>query len=242
MRINQKLAAAGASTLLVVGLGACTGDGGDAGPTQRELTAAERLAAAKSTLDAASSVRLKLTSADVPKNASGVVAAEGVGAHPPAFKGTFKVSLSGIQADAEVTSVDGEVWAKLPLVPGTNKIDPKTFNIPDPAMLFSTDQGLTNLLPATQDPTMGEQTRKGAEVLTTVKGTLPGSAVVDLFLIGDRSGTFDATYALTGTNELREVSLVGPFFGTGTKSTYNLALDQYNQPVTITKPGTSTKP
>lgn len=236
MRINQTLAAAGAAILLVAGLGACTDDGGDAAPTQRELTAAERLAAAKTTLDAASSVRLKLTSADVPKDARGVVAADGVGAHPPAFKGTFKVTLNGVQANAEVTSVDGEVWAKLPLVPGTNKIDPTTFGIPDPAVLFSTDKGLTSLLPATQSPTMGEQTRKGAEVLTTVKGTLPGDAVVDLFLIGDRNGTFDATYALTEQNELREVSLVGPFFGTASKSTYNLALDQYNEPVTITKP------
>lgn len=236
MRINQTLAAAGAAFLLVAGLGACTDDDGDAAPTQRELTAAERLAAAKTTLDDASSVRLKLTSADVPKDAKGVVAADGVGAHPPAFKGTFKVTLNGIQADAEVTSVDGEVWAKLPLVPGTNKIDPKTFGIPDPAVLFSTDKGLTSLLPATQSPTMGEQTRKGAEVLTTVTGTLPGDAVVDLFLIGDRNGTFDATYALTEQNELREVSLVGPFFGSTSKSTYNLALDQYNEPVTITKP------
>ncbi len=236
MRINQTLAAAGAAFLLVAGLGACTDDDGDAAPTQRELTAAERLAAAKTTLDDASTVRLKLTSADVPKDAKGVVAADGVGAHPPAFKGTFKVTLNGIQGDAEVTSVDGEVWAKLPLVPGTNKIDPKTFGIPDPAVLFSTDKGLTSLLPATQSPTVGEQTRKGAEVLTTVTGTLPGDAVVDLFLIGDRNGTFDATYALTEQNELREVSLVGPFFEGAPKSTYNLALDQYNEPVTITKP------
>ncbi len=236
MRIHQKLAAVGVSTVLVAGLGACTDDGGDAGPTQRALTAAERLGAAKSTLDAASSVRLKLTSEDMPKGVSGVVAADGVGAHPPAFKGTFKVALQGVQADAEVTSVDGEVWAKLPFVPGTNKIDPKTFGIPDPAVLFSPDQGLTTLLPATKSPTLGEQTRKGTEVLTTITGTLPGDAVVDLFLIGDRSGTFDATYALTDTNELREVSLVGPFFGSTSKSTYNLVLDQYNQPVTITKP------
>lgn len=236
MRINQKLATAGLSALLVAGLSACSGDGADDGPTQRELSAAERLAAAKTTLDAATSVHLKLTSADVPEGASGVVSADGVGAHPPAFKGTFKVALRGIQADAEVTSVDGEVWAKLPLVPGTNKIDPKTFGIPDPAVLFSPDKGLTNLLPATKDPAFGEQTRKGSEVLTTIKGSLPGSAVVDLFLIGDRNGTFDATYAVTDSNQLRDVALVGPFFGSDTKSTYTLTLDQYNQPVTITKP------
>ena len=235
MRIHKQLAAVGVSALLVASLGACSGDGDKPSPTERTLTAADRLAAAKTTLDAASSVRLKLTSDGVPKDATAVVAADGVGAHPPAFKGTFKVSLRGVPADADVTSVNGEVWAKLPFVPGTNKIDPKTFGIPDPATLFSPEKGLTNLLTATKSPTMGKQTRKGTEVLTTITGTLPGDAVVDLFLIGDRAGTFDATYSVTDSNELRDVSLVGPFFGS-TKSTYSLVLDQYNQPVTITKP------
>jgi lipoprotein LprG len=137
MRINEKLATTALAALLAVGLAGCSGDGGQSGPTQRELTAAERLSAAKATLDAAPSVHLALTSEGVPQNASGVVSADGWGAHPPAFKGTFKVSLTGIQADAQVTSVDGEVWAKLPLVPGINKIDPKTYGIPDPAVLFS---------------------------------------------------------------------------------------------------------
>ena len=236
MRINKKFAATGLAALLAVGLSGCSGDGGQSGPTQRELTAAERLSAAKKTLDAAPSVHLALTSEGVPQNASGVVSADGWGAHPPAFKGTFKVSLKGIQADAQVTSVDGEVWAKLPFVPGTNKVDPKTFGIPDPAVLFSPDKGLTNLLPATASPTLGRQTRKGSEVLTTITGTVPGSAVADLFLIGDRNGTFEATYALTKDNQLREVGLVGPFFGSATTSTYTLTLDQYGQPVTITKP------
>jgi lipoprotein LprG len=236
MRINQKLAATGLAALLAVGLSGCSGDAGRSGPTQRELTAAERLSAAKTTLDSAPSVHLTLASEGVPQDASGVVSADGWGAHPPAFKGTFKVSLKGIRADAQVTSVGGEVWAKLPLIPGTNKVDPKTFGIPDPAVLFAPDQGLTSLLPATVNPTLGHQTRKGSEVLTTVTGTVPGSAVVDLFLIGDRNGTFEATYALTKDNQLRQVGLVGPFFGSAATSTYTLTLDQYGQPVTITKP------
>ena len=237
MRTMGKIAAAVLSALCVAGVAACTGDGDAARPTQQaELTAAQRLAAAKEKVDAASTVRLKLASSNVPKGASGVVSADGVGAHPPAFKGTFKVSLSGVPADAELTSVGGEVWAKLPLVPGTNKIDPATFGLPDPAVLFSTDKGITTLLTATQSPTVGEKTRKGSEVLTTVKGTIPGTAVVDLFLIGDRNGTFDAAYGLTDSQELRTVALTGPFFGPGTTSTYSLTLDQYNAPVTIEKP------
>ena len=125
------------------------------------------------------------------------MSADGWGKHPPAFKGTFKVTLNGVQADAEITSLDGEVYAKLPLIPGTNKIDPKTFGLPDPAVLFSPDQGLTTLLTATTSPVAGDKVRQGSEVLSTITGSLPGKAVTDLFLIGDSSGTFSVTYGLT---------------------------------------------
>jgi lipoprotein LprG len=236
MRITGKLVAAALSACCVLTVAACSGDPEGTSPTQTELSPAQRLAAAKAKVDASPTVHLKLDSANVPDGSSGVVSADGWGKHPPAFKGTFKVILRGIQADAEITSLDGEVYAKLPLIPGTNKIDPKTFGLPDPAILFSPDKGLTTLLTATQSPVAGDKVRAGSEVLTTIKGTVPGSAVADLFLIGDRNGTFDVTYALTDDQQLRQVTITGPFFGPGTTSTYTLTLDQYGKPVTITKP------
>ena len=57
--------------------------------------------------------------------------------------------------------------------------------------------------------------RQGSEVLSTIKGSLPGKAVTDLFLIGDSSGTFSVTYGLTDSQELRQVVITGPFFGAG---------------------------
>lgn len=237
MHVRRTLAAAGLAALSLTGVAACTGEGDTPAPTQRaELTPAERLAAAKAKLDAAPSVHLKLASTNVPEGATGVVSADGWGKHPPAFKGTFTLTLKGISADAQVTSVGGEVWAKLPLVPGTNKIDPKTFGVPDPAVLFSPDKGLTSLLTATAAPTAGGQVRQGSEVLSTITGSVPGSAVADLFLVGDRNGTFATTYGLTDGQELRQVAIVGPFFGAGTSSTYTLVLDQYGAPVTIETP------
>jgi lipoprotein LprG len=172
----------------------------------------------------------------VPKGATGVVSGEGVGTHPPAFKGTFKITVAGVPADAEITSVGGEVWAKLPLVPGTNKIDPAQFGLPDPASFLSPETGITSLLPATKDPVKGDPVRLGSEVLTRISGSLPGSAVVDLLRIGDRNGTFAVTYALTDANQVRQVTITGPFFGAGTTSTYTLVLDRYGEPVTISKP------
>lgn len=235
MRTPGKLAAAVLSALCVVSVASCSSDG-DPAPEQTQLSPAQRLAAAKAKVDAAPSVHLRLTGTNLPEGASGVVSADGWGKHPPAFKGTFKVSLKGIQADAEITSLDGQVYAKLPLIPGTNPIDPEQYGLPDPAVLFSPDKGLTTLLTATTSPTAGGQVRQGSEVLTTIKGTVPGKAVTDLFLIGDSSGSFTATYGLTDSQELRQVAIAGPFFGAGSASTYTLTLDQYGQPVTITKP------
>lgn len=236
MRTRVKLAAAVLTALCATGLAACTSDGDDSNPGPTPPSAAQRLATAKTKVDEAPSVHLKLDSSGVPDDASGVTAGDGWGAHPPAFKGTLKGVFSGIPADVEIISVDGEVYAKLPLFPGMNKIDPKAFGVPDPATLFSTDRGLSSLLTATQSPTEGEKTRSGSEVLTTIKGTIPGSNVVDLFLIGDRNGTFQATYGLTDADELRQVAVTGPFFGSGTSSTYTMTLDQYGTPVTIEKP------
>jgi lipoprotein LprG len=237
MRISGRLAAALVAVGCVLGSASCSGDDASKNPTQQaELTPAQRLALAKKKVDAAPSVHLRLTSANVPAGASGVVSADGWGKHPPAFKGTFKITLQGVPADADITSLNGEVYAKLPLIPGTNKIDPGAFGLPDPAVLFSPDKGLTTLLTVTTAPTAGGQVRKGSEVLTTIKGTLPGARVADLFLIGDRTKTFAVSYSLTDAHELREVALSGPFFGAGTSSTYTLTLDQYGKPVTIEKP------
>jgi lipoprotein LprG len=44
------------------------------------------------------------------------------------------------------------------------------------------------------------------------------------------------SYALTDANQVRQVTITGPFFGAGTTSTYTLVLDRYGEPVTISKP------
>ena len=236
MRILGRLAAAALAVVCLTTTAACTGSGDTPSPTQSAPSAEQRLAAAKAKVDAAPSVHLGLASKDVPDGTNGIISADGWGAHPPAFKGTFKVRLGGIEGDAEITSVDGVVYAKLPFVPGTREVDPASLGLPDPATLFSPDAGLTSLMTKTVSPTIAGQVRAGSEVLTTITGTIPGAAVVDLFMIGDRNGTFDVTYGLTEDDELRQVTLTGPFFGAGTSSSYVLTLDQYGEPVTITAP------
>ena len=238
MRITGKLAAAVLSGLCVVSVASCSSDPQGASSSQAQQSPAQQLAAAKTKVDAAPSVHLKLASANVPQGASGVVSADGWGKHPPAFKGTFKVTLKGVQADAEITSIGGEVYAKLPLIPGTNKIDPADFGLPDPADLFSPDQGLTTLLTATTVPDRGRQGAPGLRGALDDHGHPAGQG---RHRPVPQSATAAAPSPSTyGADRLRRSCarscIVGPFFGAGTTSTYTLTLDQYGQPVTIAKP------
>ena len=77
---------------------------------------------------------------------------------------------------------------------------------------------------------LGERARSGSSVLQTVSGSLPGRALAGLLAIGEPDATFAATYGLTDPgNELRTVTLTGPFFR-GSTSTYTLTLDRYGEP------------
>jgi lipoprotein LprG len=120
--------------------------------------------------------------------------------------------------------------------PGYNKIDPATYGAPNPAQLFNKQTGITSLIGKTQAPKKGGQVRDGSDVLTTYTGTVPGTAVADLFVIGDRSGTFDVTYGVTTPGkQLRSVVLSGPFYA-GSTATYTLGLKNLAEPVAITRP------
>ncbi len=222
------------TALLGLALSGCTGGGSNPAPTTSAPTAAERLAAAKADVDRAPSMHLTLTSRDLPQDVTGVVSADGWGKHPPAFKGTFQVKVKGVAADAQVVAVDGKTYAKLPFVQIFREVTPASIGAPDPARLFDPDSGLTSLLTATQAPVFGERTRKGAEVLQTITGTLDGKLITDLLATGNGTGSYRVTYGLTDAWQLRSVAITGPFFGAD--STYELTFDRYGEPVEIVRP------
>lgn len=215
-------------------VGGCTQ--GQPKPDATEQSPAQRLATAKAKVDQSPSMHLVLDSKDLPQDVSGVIGADGYGKHPPAFKGTFKVKTGRTQASVDVVAVEGKVYTKLPFTSLYVDVDPKTLGAPDPASLFAPATGITSLLTATQSPVKGEPVRKGSEVLATIKGSLPGARIADLLVVGDRSGTFAATYGITDPGgELRSVELTGPFYA-GAPSTYLVTLDKYGEPVDVSKP------
>ncbi len=221
-----------AGMTLLVALTACTGGS----PAGTAATPPERLAAAKAAMDRAGSVHLVLTSRDIPSSAGGVLGADGVGTHAPAFKGTLDARLAGVQASVDVVSVGSALYLKLPFSSQFVRADPAKYNAPDPSRLFAAQGGLSSLLTSTTGPKLGDRTRSGSSVLQTVSGSLPGRALAGLLAIGEPDATFTATYGLTDPgNQLRTVTLTGPFFR-GSTSTYTVTLDRYGDPVEIRKP------
>lgn len=210
--------------------------GSDEAAQVKAPTAAARLAAAKVKADTAKFIHLTLRSSGVPESVNGVLGADGTGTHAPAFKGTLDARIGGFGVKVDVVAIDRLLYVKLPFASDFVQADPKTYNASDPAQLFATTGGITSLLTATTSLTEGKQTRVGADVLTTITGTLPGVSVKRLLNIGDAAKTFKVAYGITDPGgELRTVTMTGPFYKPAT-STYVLTLDKYGAPVDISKP------
>lgn len=223
--------------LLAAGL-LISGCSGSSDPSDGGDTAglADRLAAAKTTIDDAETVSIKLATKSLPDGITGLLSAEGKGNHSPAFTGTVTVVTGGASLGAEVIAVDGLVFAETGFLPGFTKIDPAQLKAPDPASLLSADDGITQILVETDDLAEGEQSRDGKDVLTTITGTLPGSVVRKIIPSAEAAGTFDVTYRLDDDDELRDTTLTGKFYPGGGKVSYTVTLGTSDTPVTIEAP------
>ena len=216
-------------------LAGCSGNGDDEGGQSQE-SPAQALDAARDRLVTSPAVTFTLESEGLPGKAVGVSAAEGTGLFtPPSFKGTLNATIRGVTGTVDVIAVEQDVYLKF-FTPGYAKIDPKDYGAPNPAQLFDQQTGVTSLVDKTSDPARGAKQRDGSDVLDTFTGTVPGSAVAELFVIGDKSGTFDITYGVTDTDhELRKVVLEGPFYA-GSTATYTLHLERLAEAVAISRP------
>lgn len=228
-RLTFSLLAALLAVTAVVG---CSGDK-KAGDKDGDLTPTERLAAAKDSMDQAEFIGFTLATQKLPDGLDGLLTAKGTGTHDPAFTGTVKVQTD-LTIDAKLIALDGKVYAELPFL-GWTDIDPADYGAPDPADLMDTDKGLSSLLTALTDVKEGDQQRNGSEILTTIKGQLPGDAVKAVFPSAG-SDNFDASFTLSDDNELRSAKISGPFYEGKDDVTYTIDLDLDAPSVDIKKP------
>lgn len=213
-------------------LSACGGAGATA------LSADQAITEAKQHLDQTSGVHFNLTSSEVPAGVTTVSAADGTLTRAPAFQGTITVPIHGLTVTVDVISVDGTTWAKIPLVPGYQQIDPGDYGAPDPGSLLDPTTGISSLLPATTEVTTGLSHRGGEgnrSVLTDYHGTVPASAVAHL--IPGSAGDFGATYTIDDQGYLSQAVLTGHFNGEAhPASTYTVTVSDYGTDQQISAP------
>ncbi len=217
------------AALLVVVLVGCSGI--DA-PSDDQAPA-DRLAEAKQSFDEADYVGFTLATEELPSGLEGLLSAEGVGTHAPAFKGEVEVQTA-LDIIAPLIAVDGDVYAQLPFA-GWSELDPAAYGAPDPAELMDKQSGISSLFTATRGLSDGESERSGEKVLTSIEGTLPGEAVKQVF---PSSGTddFAVTYTLTGENALDKITVSGPFYAGFADVTYTIDLNLDAESVEIEAP------
>jgi lipoprotein LprG len=220
--------------LLLAALTACSGGSGDSGET-----AAQLLARAKKTLDGAPTAHFVLSSTGAPATGTVLTGGEGDIQRPASFQGALKVQVGGTAVDVRIVSVDHTVYAQLPLTSGYSVVDPATFGVGDPGALLDPRTGISQLLTAAQNPQLGDEKRVGGEVVREVTGDLPGSLVQQLLTSKDPAKPVHARFSVvTGSGQLRQVVLTGPFFTATQDGTYTLQLSKYGAGVSITAPPT----
>lgn len=195
------------------------------------------LAAAKQQIDQADTLHFQVAGTDLPTSGSYLVNATGSAKRPASFSGQFRVALGGLAATIKVVSIDGTLWAKLPLRDTYTKTDPATLGVTDPADLLDPKKGLSSFITAAKQPQNKGQSRAGKEVLTQITATLPASVVGRFLLVANDKGTIQATFFVESeTSQLRKATFRGPFYDEKTITTYTVVLDRYGEPVDIKAP------
>lgn len=205
------------------------GDGGGGDP-------AERLEAARAELDDATSIELALETDELPSGVDGIISAEGVGTHAPAFDGTAQVRAFGLTGDVPIVAVGGEVYVKMPFKSDYEQFDLAKYDAPDPAELLSTESGLTSMITALDEIEAGETELDGETKVTPITGVLPGGVVRKLFPSVEASDEFDVTFRLDANDTLRDATITGPFYPGADDLTYTISLTTSDERVDISVP------
>ena len=227
------------SSLIALALAASmfvAGCGGEERRRPTQPTPTEVMQTAKKKFDDASSVHIALSTTSTPSSGNGVLGATGDVTHDPAFKGDVKVVLSGLTATVPITSVDGKVYAKLPLQTKYSVIDPGEYGAPDPADFADPENGLSGLLTKIDGLKKGSKKRSGDTIVTTYTGNLPGAAVKKIIPSASAKQTYKTSVGIDDKGYAKTVKVTGTFFTGNDDVTYDVKFDSYDKGVKITAP------
>ncbi|TDE00089.1 LppX_LprAFG lipoprotein [Jiangella asiatica] len=235
MRVTaRRIAAALLATATTLALAGCSGDDdGDGGGDDPQA----QLDTAADLLNEASSVRFTVEGEDLPDDGTVVLGAEGVAVPPASFEGDIRIRAGALPATVAVVSVDGQLWAQLPLTNGFAEVDAEELGFGDPGLLIDPDEGVSQLLTSGSEVTAGDQVRIDGEVYDQVESVLPGELVGRILAIADPTAEVQAVWALdSDSGHLRQATLTGPFYEGGDEQSYSVQLDDYDEPAEISAP------
>jgi hypothetical protein len=199
--------------------------------------AATLLRQAKAAFDSTPAFHMQLSSQGTPGSGLVLTGASGDAVRPDGFTGTLDVEENGLPVQVGVISTGGHFYAKLPFTGAYVVTDPAQYGFSDPGKLLDPDTGISSLLPATEDPTIGSSTRYNGETLQEVDGTLPGQKLAAVLIDADPSQPVSVTYGIDlSTHQVRTVDLTGPIDQAGHDSTYHLVITDYGESVRVTPP------
>ncbi|WP_369137314.1 LppX_LprAFG lipoprotein [Modestobacter versicolor] len=208
--------------------------------SEPEESATDLLDRARTTLDEAATAHFVLDSEGAPSTGTTLVGGEGDIARPASFAGVLEVTALGGTIEVDVVSVDGTVYAQLPFAQSYSVVDPAQFGVGDPGALLDPDTGISQLLAGAQEAALGEERRVDGEVVREVTATIPGDLVEQVLTSQDPAQDVRARMSIaTGSGQLREVELTGPFFSADADGTYTVALSDLGADVQISAPPTS---
>ena len=229
VRTSSNVASLMLSAALCIAVSGCQGNDSPS----RDQSPHDRLAAAKQGFDDADFIDFTLSTKSLPDDVEGLLSAKGTGTHDPAFDGEVKVQ-TGFDVTAPLIAVDNDVYIKLPFSDWST-LDPARYGAPDPAELMDTKGGISSLFTATEDLAVGDSSRDGETVLTSIDGTIPGDAVKAVFPSSGDDG-FDVSYTLTDGNRIDSIEITGPFYDGSDDVTYSISLDLDGDEVDILAP------
>ncbi|MBB5789411.1 LppX_LprAFG lipoprotein [Jiangella mangrovi] len=235
MRPSARRILPAAIAVAALALTACSDDG-DGGGGEETADPQAQLDTAADLLNEASSVKFVVEGDDLPDDGTVVVGGEGVAVPPSSFEGEIRIRAGALPATIEVVSVDGTLWAQLPLTSGFDEVDADELGFGDPGLLIDPDHGVSQLLTSGTEVTATEQVRVDGEVYDQVESVLPGELVGEVLTIADPDAEVQAVWAIDESGHLRQATLTGPFYDGGDEQTYTVSLDDYDEPAEISAP------
>ena len=230
---TRRLALAGLFASIALTGCSSTSGGGESGSDD----GAKRYANAQKKLAGTSSYHVTVSSKGIPSDTSSLESGEGdVVNKPQSFEGSVKVNTGGSRVDATIVTVDKTSWVKSPLLGNTyREFTPSDFGVPEPSALFNANRGIPALPTKSKDlKKTGEKLVNGDKV-TMFKGTVSGADAVAAMNFGRPRANYTVEVGLTSADELRVMTVTGPFFDAG-DATYTLNFTNYGQKKTISKP------